>query len=71
MKERPTKFNILDLFCGAGGLSWGLDKNPFSKRQSHLILMNRQQIPLRKICPTPKSWSEILLPQKSSPELYL
>lgn len=27
--DLPRKFNILDLFCGAGGLSWGLDKNPF------------------------------------------
>ena len=25
----PTEFKILDLFCGAGGLSWGMDKNPF------------------------------------------
>ena len=24
----PTSFKVLDLFCGAGGLSWGLDKNP-------------------------------------------
>ena len=26
-----TDFRILDLFCGAGGLSWGLHKNPFFK----------------------------------------
>lgn len=25
----PTEFRVLDLFCGAGGLSWGMDKNPF------------------------------------------
>lgn len=24
----PKKFKVLDLFCGAGGLSWGLHKNP-------------------------------------------
>lgn len=34
-KERdtsfPTEFRVLDLFCGAGGLSWGLHKNPFFK----------------------------------------
>jgi len=23
-----SEFRILDLFCGAGGLSWGMDKNP-------------------------------------------
>ena len=28
-QELPTGFRILDLFCGAGGLSWGLEKNPF------------------------------------------
>jgi len=28
MKDIPQKFHVLDLFCGAGGLSWGLDKNP-------------------------------------------
>lgn len=27
--KMPQKFKVLDLFCGAGGLSWGLDKNPF------------------------------------------
>ena len=27
-KEIPTEFRILDLFCGAGGLSWGMEKNP-------------------------------------------
>lgn len=31
MRSFPTKFQILDLFCGAGGLSWGLDKNPYFK----------------------------------------
>ena len=25
----PDDFKILDLFCGAGGLSWGMHKNPF------------------------------------------
>lgn len=27
----PTDFKVLDLFCGAGGLSWGTEKNPFFK----------------------------------------
>ncbi len=27
----PNDFKVLDLFCGAGGLSWGMDKNPFFK----------------------------------------
>lgn len=26
--EMPIDFRILDLFCGAGGLSWGMHKNP-------------------------------------------
>lgn len=25
----PKEFKVLDLFCGAGGLSWGIDKNPY------------------------------------------
>lgn len=27
----PKEFRVLDLFCGAGGLSWGMDKNPYFK----------------------------------------
>lgn len=27
----PTDFRVLDLFCGAGGLSWGMDQNPLFK----------------------------------------
>lgn len=26
-----NEFRILDLFCGAGGLSWGMHKNPYFK----------------------------------------
>lgn len=29
--KKPTEFRILDLFCGAGGLSWGMHKNPHFK----------------------------------------
>ena len=28
-----TEFRVLDLFCGAGGLSWGLHKNPYFTTQ--------------------------------------
>lgn len=28
-EQYPKEFKVLDLFCGAGGLSWGLDKNPY------------------------------------------
>ena len=28
-QDMPQSFRILDLFCGAGGLSWGMEKNPF------------------------------------------
>ena len=31
VNEKPQAFRVLDLFCGAGGLSWGLHKNPFFK----------------------------------------
>ena len=27
LQEMPQGFRILDLFCGAGGLSWGMEKN--------------------------------------------
>lgn len=27
----PKEFRVLDLFCGAGGLSWGMHKNPYFK----------------------------------------
>lgn len=27
-ENMPKEFRVLDLFCGAGGLSWGLHKNP-------------------------------------------
>jgi DNA-cytosine methyltransferase len=30
-EEQLTEFYVLDLFCGAGGLSWGLHKNPHFK----------------------------------------
>ena len=29
--EKITSFRILDLFCGAGGLSYGMEKNPYFK----------------------------------------
>lgn len=31
MVTKPKEFRILDLFCGAGGLSWGMHKNPHFK----------------------------------------
>ncbi len=31
VESLPTEFRVLDLFCGAGGLSWGMDKNPYFK----------------------------------------
>ena len=30
-ENSPLEFKVWDLFCGAGGLSWGIDKNPFFK----------------------------------------
>ena len=31
MTSELNEFRILDLFCGAGGLSWGMHKNPHFK----------------------------------------
>lgn len=31
MASKLNEFRILDLFCGAGGLSWGMHKNPYFK----------------------------------------
>lgn len=31
MTSEVSEFRILDLFCGAGGLSWGMHKNPYFK----------------------------------------
>lgn len=31
MNAMPKEFKVLDLFCGAGGLSWGLHKNEYFK----------------------------------------
>lgn len=31
MTSKLNEFRILDLFCGAGGLSWGMHKNPYFK----------------------------------------
>lgn len=31
LSQSIKEFHVLDLFCGAGGLSWGLHKNPFFK----------------------------------------
>lgn len=31
IEKKTSDFKILDLFCGAGGLSWGMDKNPYFK----------------------------------------
>ena len=31
LSQGIKEFHVLDLFCGAGGLSWGLHKNPFFK----------------------------------------
>lgn len=31
MTSEIREFRILDLFCGAGGLSWGMHKNPYFK----------------------------------------
>lgn len=33
IKDMIKEFRVLDLFCGAGGLSWGLHKNPYFSTQ--------------------------------------
>lgn len=31
MNESTVEFRVLDLFCGAGGFSYGIEKNPHFK----------------------------------------
>ena len=65
MKERPTKFNILDLFCGAGGLSWGLDKNPFFKTTVALDFDEQAADTFKKNMP----YAEVVVGDITSPEI--
>ncbi len=45
-----NEFRILDLFCGAGGLSWGMHNNPYFKTMVAWILMRKLLLHLKIIC---------------------
>lgn len=47
-----TEFRVLDLFCGAGGLSWGLHKNPHFTTQVALDFDEQATITFKKNMPT-------------------
>lgn len=47
----PTDFKILDLFCGAGGLSWGMHKNPFFRTVVALDFDEKATITFKKNMP--------------------
>ena len=45
------EFRILDLFCGAGGLSWGMHKNPYFKTVVALDFDEKAAITFKKNMP--------------------
>ena len=46
------KFNVLDLFCGAGGLSWGMDKNPYFQTRVALDFDEKAAYTFKKNMPS-------------------
>lgn len=59
MRGERMKFKILDLFCGAGGLSYGMHKNPHFETIVALDVNERLAITLKKICQASILLSEI------------
>ncbi len=49
--NKIKEFRILDLFCGAGGLSWGLHKNPYFKTMVALDHDEQATITFKKNMP--------------------
>lgn len=52
MRGERMKFKILDLFCGAGGLSYGMHKNPHFETVVALDVNERLAITLKKNMPS-------------------
>jgi DNA-cytosine methyltransferase len=51
MSQNKVDFKILDLFCGAGGMSHGMHKNPHFKTEVALDVNERLAITLKKNMP--------------------
>lgn len=51
MTSEINEFRILDLFCGAGGLSWGMHKNPYFKTMVALDFDEKATITFKKNMP--------------------
>lgn len=64
MKEETPMFRILDLFSGAGGMSYGMEKMSISQLKSHWILMKRHFRHLSTICQIQKLYAGILQMKK-------
>lgn len=65
MKKNPTEFHVLDLFCGAGGLSWGLDKNPHFTTTVALDFDKQAAETFKKNMP----YAEVVVGDITSPEI--
>ena len=46
--KKTVDFKILDLFCGAGGMSYGMHKNPHFKTEVALDINEKLAITLKK-----------------------
>lgn len=49
--SQPKEFRVLDLFCGAGGLSWGMHKNPYFKTKVALDFDEKAAATFKKNMP--------------------
>lgn len=54
MSSEINEFRILDLFCGAGGLSWGMHKNPYFKTMVALDFDEKAVTTFKKNMPDSK-----------------
>ena len=54
MTSEIREFRILDLFCGAGGLSWGMHKNPYFKTMIALDFDEKAVTTFKKNMPDSK-----------------
>lgn len=50
MSQKTIDFKILDLFCGAGGMSHGMHKNPHFKTEIALDINEKLAVTLKTIC---------------------
>ena len=63
--QQPKSFKVLDLFCGAGGLSWGLDMNPHFKTAVALDFDAQAAETFKKNMP----YAEVIVGDITKPEI--